>query len=90
MASAAQAAESEPARQLCQELIVWLSFHATVLEVFSAERDLVTDCLKDGNHALIDDLAAARYAMRVNAGLAHRLLEQYRLRNGTGPGHDTR
>jgi hypothetical protein len=47
-------------------------------------------CLKDRNYAIIDDLAAARYAMRVNAGLAHRLLEQYRLHNGMGPGHGVR
>ena len=44
-------------------------------------------CLKDRNYAVIDDLAAARYAMRVDGGLAHRLLEQYRMRNGIGPGH---
>jgi hypothetical protein len=88
MASAARDAESDPARQLCQELVVSLSFYATVLESFgpAALGHLVT-CLKDGNYAIIDDLAAARYAMRVNAGLAHRLLEQYRLSNGIGRGH---
>jgi hypothetical protein len=45
-------------------------------------------CLKDRDYAIVDDLAAARYAMRVNAGLAHRLLEQHRLQNGMGQSHD--
>jgi hypothetical protein len=44
-------------------------------------------CLKDRDYAIIDDLAAARYAMRVNAGLAHRLLDQYRSQNGIRPGY---
>jgi hypothetical protein len=89
MASAARDAGSDPARQLCQELVVSLSFYATVLESFgpAALGHLVT-CLKDRDYAIIDDLAAARYAMRVNPGLAHRLLEQYRLDNGIGRGHD--
>jgi hypothetical protein len=88
MASAARAAESDRARQLCQELVVSLSFYATVLESFgSAALGHLVTCLKDRDHAIIDDLAAARYAMRVNAGLAHQLLEQYRLNNGIGRGH---
>lgn len=68
-----------------------LSFYATVLEAFgpAALNNLVI-CLKDGNDAIIDELAAARYAMRVNAGLAHRLLEHYRLNYAMGPGHGTR
>jgi hypothetical protein len=88
VASAARAAETDPARHLCQELVVSLSFYATALEAFgpAALARLVT-CLKDRNHAVIDDLAAARYAMRINPGLAHRLLEQYRLKNRIGRGH---
>ncbi len=91
MASAAHDAEPGPARQVCQELVVSLSFYQTVLETFgpAALQDLVT-CLKDRSYAIIDDLAAARYAMRVSTGLAHQLLEQYRLRNGMGPSHGVR
>jgi hypothetical protein len=88
MAGAARDAESDSARQLCQELVVSLSFYATALEVFGpAALDRLVICLKDRNYAIIDDLAAARYAMRVNAGLAYQLLERYRLKNGMGLGH---
>ena len=47
-------------------------------------------CLKDRSYAVIDDLAAARYAMRVNGGLAQRLLDQYRLGNRMGWSHGAR
>jgi hypothetical protein len=88
LADAARDAESDGTRQLCQELVVSLSFHATALEVFgpSAVDRLIT-CLKDRDYAVIDDLATARHAMRLNAGLAHHLIEQYRLCNGMGRGH---
>jgi hypothetical protein len=83
MASTARDVESDQTRQLCQELVASLSFYATALEAFgpAALNRLVTS-LKDHNYAIIDDLAEARHAMRVNVGLAHRLLEQYRLQNG--------
>ena len=88
MADAARDVKSDSAQQLCQEVVVLLSFHATVLEAFgSASMNRLVTCLKDRNYAIIDDLAAVRYATRVNAGLAHRLLEQYRLQNGIGHGH---
>jgi len=87
VADAARDTESDSTRQLCQEIIVSLSFYATTLEVFSAGVDHLISCLKDRNYAIIDDLAAARYAMRVDGGLAHQLLEQYRMRNGVGRGH---
>jgi hypothetical protein len=91
LAGPARDAESDATRQLCQELVVSLSFYATALEVFGpAALDRLVTCLKDRNYAIVDDLAAARYAMRVNTGLTHRLLEQYRLRNGMGPGHGVR
>ena len=90
MAGAARDTESDSARQLCQELVVSLSFYATALDVFSAGRDRLITCLKDRSYAVIDDLAAARYAMRVNGGLAQRLLEQYRLRNRMGWSHGAR
>lgn len=90
VAGAARDTESDATRQLCQELVVSLSFYATALEAFEAGQDRLVTCLKDRNYAIVDDLAAARYATRVNAGLAHRLLEQYRLQNGMGPGHGVR
>jgi hypothetical protein len=62
MACAAQATESDATRQLCQDLVVWLSFYGTVLEVFSAGPERLVTCLKEGNYAFIDDLAAIRYA----------------------------
>jgi hypothetical protein len=95
MAETAREAESDATRQLTQELVVSLSFCATVLEAFgpAALDRLVTglrDGNKDGNYVIIDDLAAARYAMRLSVGLAHQLLDQYRLRNGMGPVDGTR
>jgi hypothetical protein len=90
MAAAARDAQSDQARQLCQELVVSLSFYGTALEAFGpAALDRLVTCLKDRNYAIIDDLAAVRHAMRVNAGLAHWLLERYRLANGTGRSRGT-
>jgi hypothetical protein len=91
LADAARDAESDAARQLCQDLVVSLSFYATAMEAFGpAAVDRLVTCLKNQNHAVIDDLAAARYAMRVNTGLAHRLLEEYRVQNGIEQGHGAR
>src|SRR3984957_18308154 len=88
MAYAARDTDSDSTRQLCQDVVVSLSFYATALEAFSpVALDRIVKCLKDRDYATIDDLAAARYAMRLNAGLAHRLLEQYRLQNGLGRDH---
>jgi hypothetical protein len=84
VAGAARDAESDATRQLCQELVVSLSFYATALDVFGARRDRLVTRLKERDYDIVDDLAAARYAMRLNAGLAHRLLEKYRLQNGMG------
>jgi len=86
MAQTAREAESDATRQLAQELVVSLSFCATALEAFGpAALDRLVTGLKDRNYVIIDDLAAARYAMRLSVGLAHQLLDQYRLRNGMGP-----
>jgi hypothetical protein len=90
VASTARDDESDATRRLCQELVVSLSFYATALDVFGAGRDRLVTCLKERNYDTIDELAAARYAMRVNAGLAHQLLEQYRLHNGMGRGRGVR
>ena len=84
LAKAARDTESDAIRQLCQELVVSLSFYSTVLDVFGAGRDRLVACLKDRNYAIIDDLAAIRYAMQADTGFAHSLLEQYRLQNGIG------
>lgn len=88
-ADAVTDADSDQARQLCQELVVSLSFYSTALEVFAAGQagqNRLIACLKNQDYAIIDDLAAARDAMRVDAGHAHQLLERYRLRNGIGNG----
>jgi hypothetical protein len=83
LADAARNTESDDTRQLCRELVVSLSFHQTALEAFGPPAvDRLISCLKSQDYAIIDDLAAARHAMRMNAGLAHRLLDQYRIRNG--------
>jgi hypothetical protein len=87
VAGAARGTESDSTRQLCQVIVVSLSFYATTLDVFTAGVDRLISCLKDRDYAIIDDLAAARYAMRVDGGLAHQLLEQYRMQNGIGRGH---
>jgi hypothetical protein len=79
-------AESEPIGQLYQEIVVALSFYRTVLEAFdSGSLNHLVACLKERKYAVIDDLAAVRYAMRVNTKLAHDLLETYRQVNGMGP-----
>jgi hypothetical protein len=84
LSDAARDADPDSVRQLRDELIVSLSFYATVLAVFSAAPDRLITCLKEEDYAIVDALAAIRYAMRMNAGLAHRLLEQYRRENEIG------
>lgn len=84
LATAGRDAESEVCRQICHELVVSLSFYATVTEVFGDAQDRLVARLTDGDYAIVDDLAAVRDAMKVNVDLAHGLLEQYRQRNGTG------
>jgi len=87
VAGAARGTESDAIRRLSQDLVVSLSFYATALEVFSAgwEGRLVA-CLRDQDYAVVDDLATARYATRLNSGLAHQLLEKYRSEHGMRPG----
>ena len=87
VAAAVRDTESEQARELCQELVVSLSFYATTLEIFGAGQGRLIDRLKRRDYGIIDELADARHAMRMNAGLTHRLLEQFRLRNGIGVGN---
>ncbi|HEX3712532.1 MAG TPA: hypothetical protein VHV09_07045 [Trebonia sp.] len=80
VAVAARGTESDSVRQLCQDLVVSLSFYATALDLFTASGPELVDCLRRQDYGIVDELAAARYATRMNAGLAHGLLEQYRVR----------
>jgi len=84
LAAAARGTESDACRQVCEELVMTLSFSATVSEVFGAAQDHLVTCLQNSDHEIVDDLAEVRHAMKVNTGLAHRLLEQYRQRRGIG------
>jgi hypothetical protein len=87
VADAARDTDSDAIRQQCRELVVSLSFYATALDVFSTERESrLVACLRDQDYGIVDDLAAARYAARLNAGLAHELLEKYRREHGMRPG----
>ena len=81
LAAAARRPEDDQVRQVCRELIVSLSFHATVLTVFGPLHERLVTQLRGNQHGLIDELAEARQAMRLNAGLAHTLIEQYLQRN---------
>lgn len=85
-AGAVRDAESDQARQLCRGLVVSLSFYSTALEVFATAPDRIIAGLKNQEYGIIDDLAAVRDTMRVDAEHAHQLLERYRLRNGIGNG----
>jgi hypothetical protein len=87
VASAARDAESEGARQVCSDVIVSLSFYATALDIFGTGRDRLVESLKVRDYSMIDELAGARFAMRVNNEFAHQLLEQFRLKNGLWSGH---
>jgi hypothetical protein len=82
LASAAQRAEADEISQVCRELIVSLSFYATVLTVFGSSHDLLTSQLRLQQHGFVDELAEARYVMRLDVGLAHSLIEQFCHRNG--------
>ena len=79
---AAQRAEVDEISQVCRELIVSLSFYATVLTVFGPLHDRLIRQLRMHQHGLVDELAEARHAMRLDVGLAHSLIDQYCRRNG--------
>ena len=89
LATAARQAEAGVTGQVCRELIVSLSFYATVLTVFGPAHDIFTSQLRKGQHGFVDELAEARYVMRLDVGLAHSLIKQFCQRNGIvldGPG----
>lgn len=77
LAAAAQRAEAEEIRQECRELVVSLSFYATVLTVFGPLHDRLVSQMRVHQYDIIDELAEARHVMRVDAGLAHSLIDQY-------------
>ena len=81
LATTAQRAEADEINQVCRELIVSLSFYATVLTVFGPSHDLLISQLRMHQHGFIDELAEARHAMRLDVGLAHSLIEQFCHRN---------
>jgi len=80
--AAAGRAGDDQVRQVCRELIVSLSFHATVLTVFGPLHRRIATQLRKNQHGLVNELAQARQAMRLDASLAHALIEQYLHRNG--------
>jgi hypothetical protein len=82
LAATAQRAEADEISQVCRELIVSFSFYATVLTVFGPAQDLLTSQLRMHHHGFVDELAEARYVMRLDVGLAHSLIEQFCHRNG--------
>jgi hypothetical protein len=91
LAPAAGRARDDQVRQVCMELIVSLSFHATVLTVFGPLQDHLVNQLREDRcglvdeedqYSLIDGLAKARQAMRLDTSLAHALIERYLHENG--------
>ncbi len=82
LAAAAQRAEADEISQVCRELVVSLSFYATVLTVFGSSNDLLISQLRMHQYGFVDELAETRYAMRLDVGLAHSLIEQFCHRNG--------
>jgi len=82
LAAVAGRAGDDQVRQVCRELIVSLSFHATVLTVFGPLHHRIATQLDKNQHGLVNELAQARQAMRLDASLAHALIEQYLHRNG--------
>jgi hypothetical protein len=81
LATAASRTADEQIRQVCGELIVSLSFHATVLTVFGPLHERLVMQLHGNQNDLVDELAGARQAMRLDTSLAHELIEQYLRRN---------
>jgi len=64
--------------KMCQDAAVALSFYATVIQLFGERPDHVATSLRHKRYLLIDDLAIARHAMRMNSELAQALLTKYR------------
>lgn len=64
--------------KMCQDVTVALSLYATVIELFGKRPRRVAASLKRESYPLIDDLAIARHAMRMNSELAQALLTKYR------------
>ncbi|HEX4829711.1 MAG TPA: hypothetical protein VH478_01285 [Trebonia sp.] len=90
LGDAAAAASNEEHVTMCQDVAVALSFYATVIEVFGERPGDVAAAIKGGRYPLIDDLAVARHAMRMNSDLARALLARYRTGYRAGQGHGGR
>jgi hypothetical protein len=75
---AAAAQGNDEQAKMCQDVAVALSFYATVIELFGERPRRVAAALRNNRYPLIDDLAIARHAMRMNSELAQALLTKYR------------
>jgi hypothetical protein len=84
LSDAAAAEGNDEWTNMCQDVAVTLSFHATVIELFGKRPHRVAAALKRESYPLIDDLAIARHAMRMNSKLARALLTKYRTDHLTG------
>jgi hypothetical protein len=82
LADGARQSDDDQVREICREIIVSLSFYAAVLTVFGPLRARLVTELREGKHELADDLAQARQAMRLDASVAHALIDQYLHQNG--------
>lgn len=78
LSDAAAAEGNDEWTKMCQDVAVALSFYATVIELFGRRPHRVAASLKRESYPLIDDLAIARHAMRMNSNLARALLTRYR------------
>lgn len=87
LVSAAKAAGNDEWTKMCQDVAVALSFYATVLDLFGRRPGQVAVWLKDENYQMIDDLAVARHAMRMNSEVAQALLAAWRKRAGYQTGN---
>jgi hypothetical protein len=78
LSKAAAAQDNDECARMCQDVAVALSFYATVIDLFAQHPDRVGSSLENKRYPLIDDLAIARHAMRMNSELAQALLAKYR------------
>jgi hypothetical protein len=73
--------------KMCRDVAVALSFYATVIDLFGNHPGRVVITLKHERYPLIDDLAVARHAMRMNSELAQALITKYRTDHLAGKRH---
>lgn len=87
LVGAAKAAGNDEWTKMCQDVAVALSFYATVIDLFGRCPGQVAAWLEAGNYQMIDALAIARHAMRMNSEVAQALLADWRERAGCGRGN---